>query len=365
MKRTSFIVLTFFFTILLGCDSNDSSDDQENPPGGGSGVYAVYSTGSQWADRSAFLWKDDVQTDLSNQNQESNLYVTAVAVSSAGDVYVVGGEGLTARQDLPGSNEHVDNVNTVLWKNGVKQNLNATPVPRWFMKGQDVDLALNNSDDVFVLGKDGASNSGEYSIWKNGNRILEMDDSEGSISPTKLFVKNNDVYVCGDIDDYPTPRRAVLWKNGVLMEVNSDSAFASCVYVSDANDVYLGLGNGTVMKNNAPQVILRSAGGNAANRVHDIFCKGTDVYVLGYTTANESIIWKNGTQLHQLTTASTAHQYVSAKSLFVMGDDVYTSAVLTGDGSNSAAVIYKNGTLFKTMYNGNGILVDAPSVFVK
>lgn len=366
MKANSFIILTFILIIISGCNKNDRLDDEDNQPQSGNGVYAVYSNGGQWANRKAYLWKDEVQTNLSNQSQQSNLYVTAVAVSSTGDVYVAGGEGLTVRQDLPGASEFVDNVNTVLWKNGVKQNLNSSPVPRWFMKGKDVDLAINSNNDVFVLGRDGATNAGDYSIWKNGTRIIELSDNINlNIYPSKIAAKDNDVYVCGHTEGSSTPRKAALWKNGVLQNLNTTALYANCVSVSDNNDVYVGLADGTYLKNNTTQAPLFSAAGNDANRIYDIVCVGTDVYTLGYTSGNETVIWKNGTPLYNLTTATTSYLNVYSQSLFISGNDVFTSGVLSGGGSSTAAVIFKNGTLYKTMYEGNGILVDAPSVFVK
>lgn len=350
--------------IIFSCNK-DENNEVPNAPAG-NGVYAVYSMGGQWANRKAFLWKDEVQTNLSNEIQQSNLYVTAVAVSSTGDVYVAGGEGLKLRQDYPNSHEYVDNVNTVLWKNGVKQKLNATPVPRWYFKGQDVDLAINSNDDVFVLGRDGSTDAGKYSVWKNGNRIIELHHNNANLYPYKIVAKENDIYVCGYIEGSSTPHQAALWKNGVLQNLNVGLyLYANCVSVSDNNDVYVGFDDGTLLKNNVAQTMLHSAAGNAAFSIEDIVCTGKDVYVLGYTTCLEWIIWKNGAQLYQLT-PETPYTNLSAQSLFVSGDDVFTSCVLANSAS-TAAVIYKNGTLYKTMYNGNGfmLLADAPSVFVK
>lgn len=372
MKSNLILSILFVFVITSGflCSKEDSpADPNPNPPGGGSGVYAVYSKGGQWRDRKAFLWKDETQTDLSNKTPAfsqtgTNLYTTAVAVSSAGDVYVAGGECLKVRAGS-GYTEFIDSCYTVLWKNGVKQQLNSVPVERWFMKGEDVDLALNSNNDVFVLGRDGAANAGDYSVWKNGTKAFDINDINADVS--KLFAKGNDVYVCGKtITSGPV---AALWKNGVLQTLNGNAP-ALAVYVSDNNDVYVGLSDGKLLKNNTVQTALRSALNNTVTFIRDIVCAGNDVYVLGYCAAgDETIIWKNGTQLYKLTSSIAAYNYLGLQSLFVSGTDVYASGVLsnaaTATGGPSAAVIYKNGTLYKNMYDGVGYLVDAPSVFVK
>lgn len=374
MKSNLILSILFVFVITSGflCSKEDSSaDPNPNPPGGGSGVYAVYSKGGQWRDRKAFLWKDETQTDLSNKTPAfsqtgTNLYTTAVAVSSAGDVYVAGGECLKVRQDITYGSEFVDSCYTVLWKNGVKQNLNSVPVERWFMKGLDVDMALNGNDDVFVLGRDGAPNAGEYSVWKNGNKIFDIKDTDADVS--KIFAKNSDVYVCGKTTSGGATV-ASLWKNGTLQVLNGN-AWASTVCVSDNNEVYVGLADGKLLKNNTVQTSLRSLAGKTASYIAEIVCSGADVFVLGYCAAgDETIIWKNGTQLYKITSPIPAYNYVGLYSLSISGGDVYASGVLsnasTSSGGPSAAVIFKNGTLYKTLFDGNGILVDAPSVFVK
>lgn len=357
-----------FFVLGVGCGKNEGTPDPI--PAGGSGVYAVYSRGGQWRDRKAFLWKDDIQTDLSNKSplfstSGTNLYTTAVAVSSSGDLYVAGGECLRVRAGT-GYTEFIDSCYTVLWKNGVKQNLNSVPVPRWFMKGEDVDLALNSNNDVFVLGKDGAVNAGAYSVWKNGTKAFDINDNNAEVS--RLFAKGNDVYVCGETI-VSGPPVAALWKNGVLQTLNGNTQ-ALAVFVADNNDVYIGLADGKLLKNNVVQTTLRSSLNNAATYIRDIVGSGSDVYVLGYCAAgNETIIWKNGVQLYKPSSPVATYNILGLQSLFVIGSDVYASGVLsnasTASGGPSAAVIYKNGVLFKTMYDGTGFLVDAPAVFVK
>lgn len=372
MKRISILVLTLGLLILNSC-KKDESTDSGNPPGGGggsgSGVYTVYTTGGQWRNRSAYFWKDDVLTDLTNQNPYfdstgTNIYLTSIAVSSTGDVYIAGGECLKVRQDISFSFDFIDSCYTVLWKNGVKQYLNSTPVERWFMRGEDVDLALNSNNDVFVLGRDGAAGAGLYSIWKNGSRIIDINDIDANVE--KLFAKGNDVYACGTIG-VSGSQTSALWKNGVLQLLNGN-VYSSSVFVSDNDDVYVGLGDGTILKNNVVQTPLQSDIGTDASEIKDIFCKGNDVYVLGYA-GGECIVWKNGTQLYKHSSQIPAYDFVRMQSVFISGNDVYVSGVLsninTSSGGSSAAVIYKNGTLYKTLFDGNGILIDAPSVFVK
>lgn len=369
MKITAITTLLISLITFNSC-KKDSPNDIGSSPGGDSGVYAVYSRGGQWRKREAFLWKDEIQTDLSNKlpifsASGTNLYTTAVAVSSTGDVYIAGAECLKVRQDVSFSSDFIDSCYTVLWKNGVKKYLNAVPVERWFMKGQDVDMALNSNNDVFVLGRDGAADAGGYSIWKNETKIFDIEDLNADVY--KIFAKGNDVYVCGKTILGSLPVAAV-WKNGVLQTLNSNVE-STAVSVSDNNDVYVGLRDGKLFKNNTAQTALLSTAGNTASYISDISCVGNDVYILGYTLGGETIIWKNGTQLYKLTSAIAEYNFVDMLSVFVSGSDVYTSGVLsnsnTSTGGPSAAVIYKNGSLYKTMFNGVGYLIHASSVFVK
>jgi hypothetical protein len=157
------------------------------------------------------------------------------------------------------------------------------------------------------------------------------------------------------------------WKNGVKQAFNAPGA-ASSLFVSDNNDVYVGDLDGRIIKNGVIQSPLVSSSGNSATRIEDIFCKGNDVYVLGTTnTETESIIWKNGSQLYKLTSPVSTYPNIYVRSLFVSGSDVYVSARLSKTGGvSSAAVLFKNGELYKTMFEStHDHIVDAPSVFVK
>jgi len=234
------------------------------------------------------------------------------------------------------------------------------------MKGQDVDLALNSADDVFVLGRDGAANAGEYSVWKNGNKIIDIKDVNANVN--KLFAKGSDVYICGGTTINGQPKAAI-WKNGTVQVINS-SREAYTVSVSENNDLYVGLTDGTILKNNVVQPTLRSAAGNTISFTGKIFCSGTDVFVLGYCiSGNETIVWKNGTQIFKITSPIAKYDLVQPQTLFVSGNDVYCSGILeslnSSSGGTAAAVIFKNGSLYKTLYEGVGYLVDAPSIFVK
>lgn len=370
MKPTSLKLILFLFLVVLlfSCTKTDSPDDL-NPPDSG-GIYATYNWGGQHRNRKAVLWKDGAETDLSNhdpaQSFGTNLYTSAVAVSPTGDVYVAGCECYNERADILNLNEDFDSCFTVLWKNGVKQNLNANPIMRWFLEGDDTDLEINDNGDVFVLGRN-SDDVDVYSVWKNGNKIIDMDDV---FDVSDMFVRGNDVYVTGH--KYDTFNfTAALWKNGALQNLSGNSKIAETVYVSANNDVYVGLynglNNGKLLKNNVEQT-LNVLPGNTINRINDIIGSGTEIYVLGYTGGKGSI-WKNGEQIYEIDNINGIYTSIDLQAIFVSGIDVYAYGVLTNSksccGGTSAVALWKNGEVYKTLYDDYGIFVQAPSIFVK
>ena len=351
-----------------------TKENKKDTPAGTSGIYATYSSGGQYLNRKAVLWRDGVESDFTNYNTllnshtSTSIYTGAVAVSPKGDVYVSGCECLKGNH-LGAPDELSESCFTILWKNGVKQYLNKEAVDRWYMKYDDTNLGINDNGDVYVLGKDGSPSSGKYSVWKNGSRIIELKDAD---NVSDMFVKGNDVYIIGMEGLVPGIPR--LWKNGIAQPLPGTGSSATSVYVTANNDIYLGMNDGKLFKNNTEQMLALPAGSKAV-RIAGISVVGSDVYVLGKianANSDKAVIWKNGVQLYELNySRSINYHYLYA--LYVSGGDIYATSTVTYDYSQNAqegtnvAVIWKNGEVYKDLIvlkNDRGIL-DVPSIFVK
>ncbi len=353
-------------TIFSSCQKGDSP----KAPTEVSGVYATYSYGSEINDRIAVLWKDGVETDLTNYTSvgsgkygKTNMYTSSVAISPQNDVYVSGCECLEYGYSNTGTTLQ---CYTVLWKNGIKRKVNETNIPQWYINSELTDLQIASNGDVYVLGIEQIdATKTQYAVWKNDNRILTLTGSGNRI--TGMFVKGDDVYITGNTYDrllndyYP-----VLWKNGVEQKLPISSYMAKSVFVSDNNDVYVGLHNGKVLKNNI-EYTLNTA---TANEIHDIAAAGSDIYVLAtYSGFKKAGIWKNGNLLQELEFDKTIDN-IEPGSMFIKGEDIYAIGVvnhaggISGTGLNTV-VIWKNGKIYEKLKEIDGLTVEAPSVFVK
>jgi len=207
----------------------------------GDDVYVVGSAYSAYSSTTSGLfipviWKNGESQFLSDGS--INTFARSLSVSGE-DVYVVGAE----------QNRNGKVYNAVLWKNGVRQELDAdcSNPTSIFVSGQDVYIAgydgdgslalwtnnvkqvlaaapyteykYSNTDpyvfvsdgDVYVLG------GMEYAIyyWKNGERHFVADGSPTygfgfcRVAGTSIFVSGDDVYVGGQLEGHP-----MLWKNG-------------------------------------------------------------------------------------------------------------------------------------------------------
>ena len=90
--------------------------------------------------------------------------------------------------------------------------------------------------------------------------------------------------------------------------------------------------------------------------------KEVDIYVAGYDysgTKNVAKLWKNGTELSELTDGSNS---AGAYSVFVVGGDVY-SAGYESNGTSNVAKVWKNDKELYELTDGSKE-AEARSVFV-
>lgn len=168
--------------------------------------------------------------------------------------------------------ERVDGNEEVLyWKNGERHILESFPS----------DINKNYSASSIYV-KDGLI----YTVGAIGNFVANAwtSDTDGSnITSTKLveneelysrassvFLEGNDVYIAGRYD-----KKAVIWKNGVLMEIPSSQveiSSASSVFIYDG-DIYVagGEGENAVLWVNYSQIFLPTTGDSSSARSVFVF----------------------------------------------------------------------------------------------
>ncbi len=351
-------------TLLSSC--NKDKEEDPKAPTEASGIYATYSYGSEYNNRTAILWKDGVETKLTNYKEVSeayyertNMFTSSVVVTPQNDVYVAGCECLKYEGGFYGT---TFDCYTVLWKNGFKRRINENVIPKWYIGSKETGLHIASNGDVYIMGVEGTES--KTTVWKNDSRIFTKD-IEGEI--TDFFVKGDDVYISGNSYDFSTNEYySILWKNGVEQKLPTNSYMATSVCVSDHNDVYVGLHNGKVLKNNVEYPLNT----HITDDIPDIVASGNDIYVLAtFSDVTKAGIWKNGEFFQELE-FDRAINNIYPSSLFIKGDDIYAIGVVNHTGGSSSTglntvVIWKNGKVYEKLRQIDGLTLEAPSIFVK
>jgi len=239
----------------------------------------------------------------------------------------------------------------VLWKDGVAE----YPVSNGNSRATSVFVSDSN---VYVAGYEYEGENSSYSdpsprravVWKNGVAHYLTDRTVRSAAYS-VFVSNGDVYVAGGVyenNDFYSGR-AVVWKNGVAQYLTDEAvrwSTATSVFISDS-DVYVA-GSGTLWKNGVKQ--SGTYGGGTS-----VFVSGNDVYVVVSNT-----LWKNGTA--QRLTAERS----MATSVFVSDGDVYVVGYdePSRDSKYSSAFVWKNNKMLRLTDVRQRTLARANAVFV-
>ncbi len=188
--------------------------------------------------------------------------------------------------------------------------------------------------DVYVVGYALEKQESSYRymkalLWRNGQaQVLKTPASKSAIA-NALFISGNDVYVAGSYvpDAEDATSRAVVWKNGVMMDIGSSTIHT---------------------------------------RLEDIFVSGGDIYVVGYENQQGGIVskyWRNGVQTVLSQTSSTTY----AKSIHVDGKDVYVVGYADALGDRSLK-LWKNAVPTnlisgKSVIRGQNVTVDKGDVY--
>lgn len=209
--------------------------------------------------------------------------------------------------------------------------------------GNEVSFTTTNTPTIDIVYVSGLFD-GSGKVWVDG-----VATSFGASSTaTKVFVKDNDVYVVGSLNT-ATTTTPVYWKNGTAVQLPATGfTYARDISVDNV-DVYavgyedVGSGNyiPKVWKNGIASILPVNVSGSA----NSVAVSGADVYVAGGesdptgTTASP-ILWKNGVK--QI--LPTIDGYGGAFSVFISGSDVYVSGFVGRFGTAQPA-LWKNGVL--------------------
>jgi len=214
--------------------------------------------------------------------------------------------------------------------------------------------------------------------WKNGVLVDLYSDTSGSSSAraNAIAVSGTDVYAAGWVGPVGAPR-ACYWKNGVRTDlyladnseglgvaVSGTDVYVAGYYTSGGLDVSCWWKNGS-----AGKVDLY---GTSYSRAAAIAVSGADVYASGYYLSGTALAcyWKNNAAGRvDLSTANS-----NAASIVVSGTDVYVAGYYRNSINNYAACWWKNGaagrvdlysdTVTSNQAQGLGICVDGAVVYV-
>ena len=229
------------------------------------------------------------------------------------------------------------------WENGVPVNLTSE-----FFGSKTSSITVSDNDiyvtgsawEPFPLDSIGVpcgrcQHYEEATYWKNGVPVYLTDGTTIQAHATGIVVSGTDVYVCGNImyDAANTLNgKAAYWKNGSMVKCSysgTDAIWVSGIAVS-GNDVYVsGTGNvnGGFNKalywKNGVGILLQSVGERVSGMATAIAVDGSDVYVAGnlfYTTplpfAGRAVkCWKNG---NMMATSIDSTKLPFVKSIFLV-----------------------------------------------
>ena len=344
-RLTSALLVAALAVAAASCDGKDDPDTKISKDDPDTKISAgVYVVGpvllSGEKQEVAILWKDGVQQRLpSGAGNETEPHAVFVTDNT---VYVAGSE----EED----DDAAEKETALLWKNGEKQVLeNETKSAR------ALSVFVSGSNEYVAGYARDASNRRKAVLWTNGKKELLQSDSTVSVA-NAVFVSGSDVYVAGYEDNYQgSVSTAVLWKNGVRQTLPGDNAEAYSVYVA-GSDVYVaGYAKSSnssytcavLWKNSVKQEL--TDGTNYAY-AYSVYVSGNDVYVAGQEEKkNENsspavaAVWKISGGTTTKTTLGDGQLNSRARSVYVLGSDVYAAGSTSSVDDHTEATLWKNG----------------------
>ncbi|MFY7671066.1 Ig-like domain-containing protein [Tenacibaculum sp. MEBiC06402] len=263
-------------------------------------------------------------------------------------------------------------VNTTLFVSGYESNTNKSKL---WLNSDLIELGNGNTSGVTVKsGKSyvvGTASDG----YDKSTAKLWINDEEQNISnfgtyasSTSIFLKDNDVYISGQIEG-ASYSIATYWKNNEKINITDGNhqAWAYDLFVTNSNDIYtVGTESNdnlvsiaTVWKNNIPQRLSSVYSG--AYSIHE---ENNNIYVGGFEYNSSSgktkaVVWQNGTPTY----FTTGHFNAGITDVTINNGEVYCAGYSVDNSQlEQVATLWVNG--FPTYLTDGSFKASATAVKV-
>lgn len=266
----------------------------------------------------------------------------------------------------------------VVWINNQIQTLLTQEQIDNGVSGEALSVFVTENGDIYAAGYDSDNPDSAYGgrVWKNGQICLNLRDSNDvQDQANSIAVSGIDVYAAGEALDINWSGAPMLWKNGVIQNLESiGSVYQSSAYSvavsGDGNDVYAAgyamdgdtYENKAILWKNGAAITLNQTGNAQA---FSVAVSGSDVYVAGQCSDDDGsgpVVWKNDVMQRLEAVEAFMVFNTDPRSVFVSGDDVHAAGY-------SLAVDADFNFIYVPLYWKNGVAHtlgegEAWSVFV-
>ena len=241
-------------------------------------------------------WKNDSFVAIPNASQLNFLAISGTTVYTAGLDISINQAQWTNTTETGNLNNALDAIySRVLW------NFSLSGMA---LSGSDVLVSGSWVVEGQYGGPDSSVFSGFGVLFTNGvAQLLPYNNYSlfgGILYPwtSGIAVSGNDIYVAGSLPDTVPIPKGGFWKNGVWNNINNGLFHPTAITSSDTNVVIIGYTYTLPWNPSSMQAAYWQNGTltplNGTNAAM-VALNGSDVYVLGQDNNNEFVVWKNGT----------------------------------------------------------------------
>lgn len=216
------------------------------------------------------------------------------------------------------------------------------------------------NNDIYISGQIEGTYYSIATYWKNNEKTNLTDGNHQAWAYDIFITDNNEIYSVGTESNDNLLSIATVWKNNNVQRLSTVNSGANSIYV-EANNIYVGgfeynSNSGktkAVLWNNGVPSYFTTGHFNA--RVNDVIVNNGEVYCVGYSVDNSQLeqvatLWVNGFPTYLNDGAFKA----TAAAVKVFKNDVYVIGRIW-NGTKYNGIVWKNGIVFKTIneYSNN------------